>query len=839
MFSNLVTLLLALPSVLGAPPSLDLRSIPSVGWPSTTPTTWTATSIASPTLVSQSNFSPIITPPTLSANPFTPYPLPTLPPNPPVYPAADPLYPPDVSDDPQIVPDFGPAWAAAYKKAKKLLSDYTIEEKVNVTTGVGWMQGLCVGNIPPNKNFPGLCLQDSPLGVRLTDHVTAFPAGIQAASTWNRALLRARGIAMGEEFRGKGVNVALGPMMNLGRVAQGGRNWEGFGADPFLAGESAYETILGLQKAGVQATAKHFIGNEQEHFRTQESSVIDDRTIHELYAHPFLRSVMAGVASVMCSYNLVNGTYACENDKILNDILKREFGFPGYVQSDWSATMSTLSAVKGLDMTMPGDITFNSGDSYFGGNLTAYVKEGHISEARLDDMAARIIAAWYFLKQDVDYPQTNFNTFNSSDNIHNLHLNVQGTHSALVREIGTKGIVLLKNEGRTLPLSEPHRIAVLGSDAGPSKNSPNAYPDRGGDEGILAMGWGSGTVNFPYLVTPLDALKDRALLDSTNVTFYLDDWDLKKAARAAVGQDVALVFINSDSGEDYITVDGNEGDRNNLTAWHNGDNLVKAVAAANHNTIVIVNSVGPLILEPWIDHPNVTAVVWAGIQGQEAGNSIADVLYGDYNPSGKLPYTIAKNPADYSAQVVTQRAGNSVVEIPYTEGLLIDYRHFDAEDITPRFEFGFGLSYTEFKYSNLAISEVPSQDDAEQDLISRWQSGQSSPMAQGSSVALWLHEPAFKVTFDVENTGSVPGTEIPQLYIHHPTDAGEPPSILKGFNNVEVDPGQTEQITITLSRYDLSIWDVAAQGWRKPTGTIKLSVGASSRDLRLRGVIPK
>lgn len=188
----------------------------------------------------------------------------------------------------------------------------------------------------------------------------------------------------------------------------------------------------------------------------------------------------------------MNGTYACENDKILNDILKREFGFPGYVQSDWSATMSTLSAVKGLDMTMPGDITFNSGDSYFGGNLTAYVKEGHISEARLDDMAVRIIAAWYFLKQDVDYPQTNFNTFNSSDNIHNLHLNVQGTHSALVREIGTKGIVLLKNEGRTLPLSEPHRIAVLGSDAGPSKNSPNAYPDRGGDEGILAMGWGSG-----------------------------------------------------------------------------------------------------------------------------------------------------------------------------------------------------------------------------------------------------------------------------------------------------------------------------------------------------------
>ncbi|KAG2035180.1 glycoside hydrolase superfamily, partial [Suillus americanus] len=164
-----------------------------------------------------------------------------------------------VSSDPQVVPDFAPAWATAYQKAKALISDYTIEEKVNITTGVGWANGLCVGNIPPNKNFPGLCLEDSPLAVRFADYATAFPAGIQVASTWNRPLMRARGLALGQEFKGKGVNIALGPMMNMGRVAQGGRNWEGFGADPFLTGESAYETILGLQNSGVQATAKHFI----------------------------------------------------------------------------------------------------------------------------------------------------------------------------------------------------------------------------------------------------------------------------------------------------------------------------------------------------------------------------------------------------------------------------------------------------------------------------------------------------------------------------------------------------------------------------------------------------
>ncbi|KAG6333169.1 hypothetical protein ID866_5915 [Astraeus odoratus] len=862
MFYKLLILLGLLSSVLSAPAGNALNIKPSAGEPSSTTSLTSTTTAVVPSTFLLSN-SPTtsttfptttITTTSVSGYPFTPYPEPTLPPNPLVYPATDPSAPPGASNDPQVVPDFSPAWADAYKKAKQLISDYTIEEKVNITTGVGWMGGLCVGNIPANKNFPGLCLEDSPLGVRFADLVTAFPAGIQAASTWDRVLIRARGLAMGEEFKGKGVNVALGPMMNLGRVAQGGRNWEGFGADPFLAGESAYETILGLQNAGVQATAKHFIGNEQEHFRTQESSDIDDRTIHELYAHPFLRSVMAGVASVMCSYSksqanalmswkcdmnvdLVNGTYACENDKILNDILKREFGFQGYVMSDWSATMSTLSAVKGLDMTMPGDITFNSGDSYFGGNLTTYVKDGRISEARLDDMATRVLAAWYFLHQDAKYPETNFNAFDSSDNAHNRHVNVQSNHAALVREIGAKGIVLLKNEREVLPLCKPQSIAVIGSDAGPGKNGPNAFPDRGGDDGILAMGWGSGTANFPYLVTPLEALEKRAPQDNTQVTAYLDDWDVQKAAGAAVGQATALVFINSDSGEDYITVDGNEGDRNNMTAWHNGDNLVSAVAAVNNNTIVVVNSVGPLILEEWIENPNVTAVVWAGILGQEAGNSIMDVLYGTYNPSGKLPYTIAKDSADYPAQIVTQGSDNSIVDIPYSEGLFIDYRHFDAANIEPRFEFGFGLSYTTFEYSDLSVSTIPSQDPAEQDLITAWQSGKASPMAEGSSAALWLHEPAFRVTFNVRNTGTVSGAEIPQLYVHHAPGTGEPPSILKGFNKVEVDPGQSQQVTITLSRYDLSIWDVVDQGWQKPCDAINFSVRASSRDTRLQGII--
>ncbi|KAH7882042.1 glycoside hydrolase family 3 protein [Phlebopus sp. FC_14] len=699
------------------------------------------------------------------------------------------------------------------------------------------MYGPCVGNTPPVGNFPGLCLQDSPLGVRFTDLITSFPAGITVASTWNRALIRARGLALGQENKAKGINVALGPMMNMGRIAQGGRNWEGFGADPYLSGEAAYETILGLQAGGVQATAKHYINNEQEWKRTQESSNVDDRTQHEIYAQPFMRSVMAGVSSVMCSYNLVNDTYACNNNKTLNDILKREFGFQGFVQSDWSATMNTLSAVAGLDMTMPGDITFDSGTSYFGGNLTAYVMNNTISMARLDDMATRIIAAWYFLHQDEGYPNTTINSWDPYDPI-NQEVNAQSNHYEVVRQVGAAGTVLLKNEG-VLPLNKPKSIILVGSDAGPPNAGPNEYADQGGDPtGILAVGWGSGTSNFTYLVSPYEAIQARARVDQTSVFWDFDNWDLDNAGNAVINMEVAIVFVNSDSGEGYITVDGNAGDRKNLTAWHQGDELILAVAAQNNNTIVVTNSVGPLILEPWVEHPNVTAILWASLGGNEAGNAIMDILYGNWNPSGRLPYTIAKSPSDYPAQLVLGGTPDDILSINYTEGLFIDYRWFDAQNITPRYEFGFGLSYTTFEYSDVSVTTISSRDSAESDLITNWENGGATPIAEGSTTALWLHEPAYQVTFKVTNTGDVYGGETPQLYVHHPPSANEPPSILKGFTNVALSPGKTGKASITLSRYDLSVWDVVRQGWVRPQGTIGFSVGASSRDFRGSGVFP-
>ncbi|KDR78168.1 hypothetical protein GALMADRAFT_224540 [Galerina marginata CBS 339.88] len=784
--------------------------------------------------------------PAISSASFSAFPIPSDVPVPPVFPAVDPSNPPPVEDSKSVIPDFGPAWKVAYAKAKAKVSGFTLEEKVNVTTGLGWSGGRCVGNIGPiepinGRGWPGLCLEDSPLGVRDVDFATSFPAGVNTAASFNRRLMRTRGLFMGLEHKGKGVNIALGPMMNMGRVPAAGRNWEGFGADPFLAGEVAYETILGMQQGGIQACAKHLIGNEQEQFRSSSSSDIDDRTMHEIYAQPFLKSVMAGVASIMCSYNLLNGTWACENDKVLNDIVKREFGFQGFIMTDWSAQHSTMSAVTGLDMSMPGEIGFKSHTSYWGSNLTAFINNGTIPVNRLDDMATRILASWYFLGQDdPNYPQTSFDTNDPENDITNAHVDVQDDHFTLVRELGAASAVLLKNEKGALPLGKKDRsIVLVGSGAEAGKAGPNEFVDQGGSDGTLAMGWGSGTANFTYLVTPLSAIQTKAREFRSSISWLLDDFNLPRAGNMARKRSAALVFISADSGEGYITVDGNPGDRKNLTAWHGGDALVLSVAAQNNNTIVIVNSVGPLIVEPWIDHPNVTAVVWAGLSGQEAGNSLTDVLYGAWNPSGRLPYTLAKTPQDYGAQITLGGDNQHALSIPYTEGLNIDYRHFDSNNITPRFEFGFGLSYTDFTYSDLKVSKIAVlPTPAEEPLVSAWERGNATAIGEGSSRALWLHRPAYQATFNVKNTGPVSGGDIPQLYINFPASSGEPPSVLKGFTDTTMAPGETNKVTITLSRYDLSIWDVVQQGWRKPDGTIGVMIGASSRDSRLKGTVP-
>jgi len=571
-------------------------------------------------------------------------------------------------------PSGSAAWVAAHSSAAAAVAKMSQQDKINIVTGVGWNKGPCVGNTPAinSINYPQLCLQDGPLGVRYGSSTTAFTPGIQAASTWDISLMRQRGEYMGAEAKGCGVHVLLGPVAGaLGKIPHGGRNWEGFGVDPYLTGIAMAHTIEGMQSAGVQAVAKHFIANEQELNRETMSSNLDDRTMHELYLWPFADAVHSNVASAMCSYNKLNGSWACESDKGLNGLLKTELGFRGYVMSDWDAQHTTTgSANNGMDMTMPGS-DYNGGTVLWGPQLNTAVNNNQVSTARLNDMAQRILAAWYLLGQNAPgYPSINLNA------------NVQGNHKDNVRAVARDGIVLLQNDG-ILPLKKPAKIALVGSAAVVNPSGMNACSDRGCNNGALGMGWGSGAVNYPYFVAPYDALKTRAQTDGATLTLYSSD-STGGVASAVTGADVAIVVITADSGEGYITVEGNVGDRQNLDPWHNGNQLVQAVAAVNKNTIVVVHSVGPIILETILATPGVRAVVWAGLPSQENGNALVDILYGLVSPSGKLVYTIAKQAADYGTKVVSG-------DDNFTEGLFVDYRHFDNAKITPRYEFGFGL----------------------------------------------------------------------------------------------------------------------------------------------------
>lgn len=593
-----------------------------------------------------------------------------------------------------------------------------------------------------NVRFPSLCLQDGPMGLRYTDHVSAFPPGLTTGATWNRALIYDRGVALGLEARRKGVNVLLGPSMgSLGMMPAGGRNWESFGSDPVLQGVAAAETIRGIQSNGVMATAKHYVMNEQEHFRqpfewgipTALSSNVDDRALHEVFVWPFAESIRADVASVMCAYQMVNNSHSCENSKLLNGVLKDELGFQGFVQSDWLAQRSGVnSAISGLDMSMPGDgLHWADGQSLWGSELTKAVLNTSVPLERLNDMVTRIVAAWYHFEQDTWEPPSpdgeggpNFSSWTddevgylhrgSNDDVWavvNRYVDAGEGHGDLARQVAAEGMVLVKNEQETLPLSRSpegaYRVGIFGDDAGPALG-PNACPDRGCNQGTLASGWGSGTVEFPYLVTPLDALETAWESETVETTSYLRN---SVMPADAADKDLCLVFANADGGEGFISVGGTHGDRNHLFLQKGGDTLIKTVAShcgdGEGRTVVVIHSVGPVVVEPWIDLPGVHAVLFANLPGQESGNALVDVLFGDVDASGRLPYTVGKSLEDYGegAQVLYE-PNAPVPQVNFTDGLYIDYRHFDRYNITPRYEFGFGLSYTTFELSQANVNWI-------------------------------------------------------------------------------------------------------------------------------------
>ncbi|KAB5594636.1 hypothetical protein CTheo_1958 [Ceratobasidium theobromae] len=696
------------------------------------------------------------------------------------------------------------SWEEAYSLAQQVVAQMTIDEKVGVVTGQGQFSSLCTGNTHAVERLgiPSLCMNDGPAGIRGVKGVTGFPTGINTASTFSRRLMRARGKAIGEEFREKGIHIFLGPSLDIMRSPKTGRGWESFGPEQYLNGEGAYETIMGVQSVGVTACAKHLIGNNQEHFRYTYSSNINDRTLREVYWYPFLRAVDANPGAFMCAYNRINGTYSCEDPALLgpDGLLRKESNFKGVAMSDWGAThgSAATTANAGLDMDLPierqpGDWIIVGGGVY-GSRLKSAVNKGGVSSARLDEMVVRSLAPWYRLRQDSGFPATNFDTNVRSDE-----------HTALAKEIASASAVLLKNSrtgpsGLGLPLAIPETIAIIGQDA--KKGSTNCRLNTCND-GTMSIGWGSGSNSLEFLVAPYDALVSRVAAQGgkTVIASSLSN-NIKEGVAIARGKDVALVFANAMSGElgAYDLVSGNLGDRNDLDLWYKGGSLIEQVAAVNNNTIVVIHSVGPVVMS-WVNHPNITAVIYAGAPGEQTGPSIIDVLYGDYNPQGRLPFAIGKSEVDYNTKILY----NSLPfpTISYAEKLLLDYKYMASAGITPLFDFGYGLTYGgKFDYSGLAIT--PS-------------------------------DTSLIVTFQVTNSGTQKATEIAQLYLGFPPSAGEPPKSLRGFEEVPLAVGASTTVTMQLSAREISIWDTSSRLWKRPSGTFTVYVGSSHSDIRLQG----
>lgn len=779
--------------------------------------------------------------------------------------------------------------------------------------------------------IPSLCLQDGPSGVRLTDFITSYPCGLAAASTFNKELVHKRGQAIGREFRAKGAHIALGPCIGpIGLKAQGGRNWESFGSDPYLQGIMGAETVKGIQDEGVVAVAKHLVGNEQEHFRqvgewdvngwdklsSSISSNIADRVMHEVYLWPFADAVHAGAGGVMCSYNMVNNTYACENSYLLNYLLKEELNFQGFVVTDWGAQhLGVDSALAGLDMTMPGEVfdDWLSGKSSWGPLLTRAVYNRTISQERLNDMATRILAP-FFLSKSLSLPseqdKPNFSSWtdhtygqqypyqhNGPIIQQNWHIDARSRENEKIAlETAREAIVLLRNRNRHLPIDKGdgiRRLLVAGVEAGTDPNGYNCDDQRCTD-GAFTSGWGSGLVVSPFVITPLEAIKEKAIERGIVVDYSRDVWDLRHTEDLADYADMAIVVVGAHSGEGNIEVDQNYGDRKNTSLWHNGDELIEKVTSHCRKTVVVVNAVGPVNMEKWVDDDRVVAILYAAPLGQYVGQAIAEVLFGEVNPSGKLPFTIAKKPLQYVG-IVDSLGEHCDPQDNFDRGLYLDYRFFDKHTIKPRFEFGAGLSYTKFSFSLLKIEEeeapseyIPCPDEylpvyhtIEDDVCDpedalfphdemdpipgfiypflynenvRSLEDEDSydypkgyhpdhreypPLAGGGSggnPGLW--QVLYRVNADVTNDGDIDGNIVAQLYIEFPsTIVASPPKVLRGFDKVYIRSHLTGRVEFEIRHRDLSIWDSRLQQWIIQTGTYKVFVSSSSRKLELCGEI--
>ena len=710
------------------------------------------------------------------------------------------------------VPDDAPyknAKLPVDKRVADLLNRMTLEEKAKMLSGSGWMESAPIERL----GIPAIKMTDGPMGVRswagssaITNaastskvETTSFPSGVTMAATWDTDLVQREGQAIGQEVKAWGRDMILGPTVNINRQPLWGRNFEGYGEDPYLTSRLGVAYIKGVQSEGVIPSVKHFAVNNEEYERHRVNVTIDERTLHEIYLPAFKAAVQeADVWNVMSAYNKLNGVHCGENMYLLTDVLKKEFAFKGFVVSDWGSTYSTAPTVNaGMDMEMPGGPPMQkwianprtqesgNGDGWLvQEKVLDEVKAGHITEATINDNVERILRV-IFLSGIFDHPHTGGGEVDTPD------------QRAVALQGATEGIVLLKNEGGLLPLdtAKIHSIAVIG---------PNAAVARTG-------GGGSSLVRPKYSIAPLDGIKRRAG-SALQVTYALgvgmegedpaqDTADarekaLKEAADAAAKADVAIVVVGR-----YNKLESEGFDVRTMDLPAGQDELIAAVEQANPHTIVVLNTGDPVTMTKWIDRTPVLLDMWYG--GQEGGHALASVLFGDANPSGKLPVTLPKKFEDSPA--AANYPGKDL-EVNYAEGLYVGYRYFDTKNVEPQFPFGFGLSYTTFEYSGLKVT----------------------PGKAGGK------EPT-QVSLKVRNSGQRAGAEVVELYVHDGhSKIDRPVHELKGFQRVELKPGETKTVQFTLDRAALSYWNPATKAWQADPGTFEVQVGTSSRDVRLK-----
>ena len=705
--------------------------------------------------------------------------------------------------------------APVEERVEDALARMTLEEKVGMTTAQSKFSSRGV----PRLGIPEVWHTDGPHGIRpevlwdewdqagwTNDSCTAFPALINLAATWDKEMALLYGRSIGEEARYRKKDILLGPGINICRTPLNGRNFEYMGEDPYLAGKMVVPYVKGVQENGVAACVKHYAVNNQEFQRTQSNSVVDDRTLYEIYLPAFKAAVQEGNAwAIMGSYNLYNGQFNCHNKKLLVDILKGEWGFDGVVVSDWGGCRDDEEAVlNGLDIEMgtwtnglsgaasDGYRQYHMADPYLKG-----LREGKYTTKELDDKVRRILRTIFRTSMR---PEPNYGRF------------VCPEHYQAAREISAAGVVLLKNDDNALPLQVPEggKILVVGENA----------------VKFMVVGGGSSNLKTAYEVNPLEGLKN-AFGDKAEVVWargYVGDTSTSYNA-VSTGQDLTdnrspevliaeavemakdadyVIFVGGLNKSDHQ--DNESTDRLQITLPYDQEDVILALAEVAKN-LVVVNISGSPVAMPWADSADAIVQGWYG--GTESGNALADVLTGKVNPSGRLPFSVPFKYEDGPIKTEAQYPGiktedDEFWQTHYSEGVYVGYRWYATQEIPVQFPFGHGLSYTTFEYSNAKAAKP-------------------SMTAAGT----------LKVSVDVENTGSVDGAEVVQLYIADPeASIDRPAKELKGFEKVFLKAGQKKTVTFEIDAEDLSYFDAEKHEWVAESGEFQALLGSSSEDLK-------